>query len=49
MSNTTWGGGGTALSGTWRVLDREGWYSTINFGGGNYGALWLPFLVIRIS
>ena len=48
-SNPNWAGGGSSLSGTWRVLDREGWYSTINFGGGNYGALWLPFLVQRIS
>ena len=48
-SNTSYGGGGTSISGTWRVLDREGWYETVNFGGGNYGAVWCPFLVIRIS
>jgi hypothetical protein len=49
LTNTTYNGGGTALSGTWRVMQRSAWFKNDNLGGGNYACSWNQVLVMRIS
>jgi hypothetical protein len=47
-NNTTYNGGGTALSGTWRKMSFGVTYATA-FQGYDLLSLWYPNLYVRIS
>lgn len=46
--NTTWAGGGTAASGTWRVMEHGQWFSA-RFNGENNDGTWADLLFVRIA
>lgn len=49
INNISWAGGGTALSGTWRCMGKNIYFTNWNRGGGNYSCVWIPLLWVRIS
>lgn len=49
QSNPNYASGGTALSGTWRVMQKSAYFYNANQGGGNYACNWSQILVMRIS
>jgi len=48
-TSSTYNGGGTALSGTWRLMGKHCWFANSNVGDGNFNASWMHLLMVRIS
>jgi hypothetical protein len=48
-NTTSYSGGGTALSGTWRVMARAQYSANANLGAPGYKCRWTGILVMRIS
>jgi hypothetical protein len=46
---TSYGGGGSSLSGTWRIMQRSMYSYNAHLGGGTYRCYWSGILLIRIS
>ena len=49
QNSTTFNGGGTALSGTWRCMGNATYFLNYFQGGENFAAVWTPMLWVRIS
>lgn len=47
-STPVYAAGGTALSGTWRVMSLQAWFSNLN-QGCYYISVWNPILMVRVS
>jgi len=47
-ANYVYGAGGTALSGTWRVMAAQTWFRNNNTGC-SYDCYWSPILMVRVS
>ena len=47
-ANSVYGAGGTALSGTWRVMSSQTWFRNNNTGC-SYDCFWSPILMVRVS
>jgi hypothetical protein len=48
-NNVNYAGGGTALSGTWRIMQRSQYSANYNLGAPGYRNLWYQIVVMRVS